>query len=124
MDTYKPIIKSSLTIEDRRKSLASLMFIAKKRNGDIKARKLKDGSKQRTYDGYDKSDGLSPTVSTDSIFLIGMVYAREKRTIEILDIANAFLHAENNEKILMLLRGKLAEMMLQVDPIMYRKYVT
>ena len=124
MDTYKPIIKSSLTIEYRRKSLASLMFIAKKRNGDIKARKLKDGSKQRTYDGYDKSDGLSPTVSTDSIFLIGMVYAREKRTIEILDIANAFLHAENNEKILMLLCGKLSEMMVQVDPIMYRKYVT
>ena len=69
MDTYNHIMKSSLTIEDRRKALASLMFITKKRNGDIKARKVEDSSKQRTYDGYDKLDGSSPTVSTDSIFL-------------------------------------------------------
>ena len=41
-----------------------------------------------------------------------------------MDIANAFLHAENDEKILMLLRGRLAEMMVAVDPKMYRKYVT
>ena len=49
------------------------MFITKKRNGDIKARKAEDGSKQRTYNGYDKSDGLSPTVLTDSIFLKGVI---------------------------------------------------
>ena len=43
--------------------------------------------------------------------------------VAVLDIANAFLHSENDEEILMLLRGKLAEMMVQVDPMMYRKYV-
>ena len=41
-----------------------------------------------------------------------------------MDIANAFLHAEKDDNILMLLRGILAEMMVQVDPSMYRKYVT
>ena len=76
------------------------------------------GSKQQTYDGYDKSDGLSPTVLTDSIFITGVVDAHEKRAIAILDIANAFLHADNGKKIIMLLCGKLAEMMVQVDPIM------
>ena len=106
------------------KALASLMFITKKRNGDIKARKVADGSKQRTYDVYDKADGSSPTVSIDSIFLTGVIDAYELRAIAILDIANAFLHAENNEKILMLLRGRLAETMVQVDLAMYRKYVT
>ena len=53
-----------------------------------------------------------------------MIDAKEQRAIAILDIANAFLHAENYEKIIMLLRGILAEMMVQVDPSMYRKYVT
>ena len=53
-----------------------------------------------------------------------MIDAKEQRAIAILDIANAFLHADNDEKILMLLRGRLAEMMVQVDPSMYRKYVT
>ena len=42
----------------------------------------------------------------------------------ILDVANAFLHAENDDNIIMLMRGRLAEMMVQVDPSMYRKYVT
>ena len=114
MDTYEPVHKSDLTFEDRKKALASLMFITEKRNGDIKARKVAYGSKQCTYDGYDKLGGSSPTVATDSIFLIGVVDAAEKRAVAILDIANAFLHAENDEKILMLLSGKLAEMMVQV----------
>ena len=33
MDTYEPVHKSDLTFEDRKKALASLMFITKKRNG-------------------------------------------------------------------------------------------
>ena len=40
-----------------------------------------------------------------------------------LDIQNAFLHAENDENILMLLHGKLAELLIKVDPSLYRKYV-
>ena len=61
---------------------------------------------------------------TESIFFTGVVDAHEKRAIAILDISNAFLNGENDKNILMLLRGKLSEMMVQVDPIMYRKYVT
>ena len=53
------------------------MFITEKRNGDIKARKVSDGSKQRTYDGYDKSDGSLPTVATDIIFVTGVIDAKE-----------------------------------------------
>ena len=37
--------KSDLTFEDRKQALVSLMFITEKRNGDIKARKVADGSK-------------------------------------------------------------------------------
>ena len=96
MDTYDPISKSLLTIEDRRKALASLMFVTQKSNVDIKARKVAYGSKKRTYDGYNNSDVSLPTVSMESIFLTGVVDAHEKRAIAILDIANAFLHAEND----------------------------
>ena len=118
MDTYEPVHKSNLKFEDKKKALASLMFITENRNGYIKARKVADESKQRTYEGYDKFDFSSPTVATDSIFLTGVIDAKEQRAIAILDIANVFLHAENDEKILMLLRGRLAEMMVQVYPSM------
>ena len=46
-------------------------------------------------------------MSTDSIFLTGVVDANEGRDVAVLNIANTFLHADNDEEILMLLRGKL-----------------
>ena len=40
-----------------------------------------------------------------------------------LDIENDFLHAENDEYVLMLLRGKLAELLVKVDTKLNRKCV-
>ena len=74
MDAYTPVHKSDLTIKDRKKAMALLMFINEKKNRAIKSRKVADSSKQRTYDGYDRSDGSSPTVATDSIFLTGVIW--------------------------------------------------
>ena len=36
----------------------------------------------------------------------------------------AFLHAITDKDVLMLLEGPLAELMVKVDPSLYRKYVT
>ena len=36
--------------------------------------------------------------------------------IAIADLPNAFLNAFNNEQTLMLLKGKLAELMVHIDP--------
>ena len=103
--------------------MASLLFIIEKRNGDIKARKVAVGSKKITYGGYDKSDGSYPTVNTDSVFLTGVIDAHYQRSVSMLDIENVFMHAENDEYMLMLLRGKLAELLVKVDPKLYGKYV-
>ena len=61
---------------------------------------------------------------TDSVYLMGTIAASEGRSQGIMDVANACLHANNDEDVLMLLRGKLAELMVKVDPSMYREYVT
>ena len=58
------------------------------------------------------------------MFLTGVIDAHERRAKAIIDVANAFLQAYNDERILMLLRGKLAEMMVRIDPSLYRKYMT
>ena len=65
---------------------------------------MADRSKQRTYDGYEKSDGSSPTVTTNSIFLTGLIDANEGRAVAILDISNALFQAHNDERVLMSLR--------------------
>ena len=54
MNTYKPIDASTLTHKDRKDALASLLFIAENRNGDIKAKKVTVDSKERTYNRYNK----------------------------------------------------------------------
>ena len=48
---------SDMSWEEKKKSLESLLFITEKGNVDIKARRVSNGSKQRTYDGYNKADG-------------------------------------------------------------------
>ena len=80
------------------------MFATEKRDDTIKARLVGERSNQRTYDGYNKSKVLSPTCATDSIFLTGVIDARERRAVAMLDIENTFLHAENDKKNLTLLR--------------------
>jgi hypothetical protein len=49
---------------------------------------------------------------------------KKRRKLAELDIANAFLQADNDEIINMLLCGKLAEMMVRIYPSLYREYVT
>ena len=114
LETYEPIMASYLSWEEK-----SLLFITEKRNGDIKARKVANGSNQCMYDGYNKADGLSTTVTTENIFFTGVVDARKGREMAVIDITNSFMHAHNDERVLMLLRGKLSEMMARIDPSMY-----
>ena len=75
------------------------------------------------YNGYDKADGSSPTVTTEIIFFTGVVDVCESWAVAVLDISNVFLHVHNNETVITLLRGNLAKMMVRIDPSMYRKYV-
>jgi len=56
-ETYVPLKASELSWEEKKKALESLIFVTEKRNGDIKARKVADGSKQRMYDGQRKETG-------------------------------------------------------------------
>ena len=50
--------------------------------------------------------------------------AHEGRDVATMDIGSAYLTAENDEEVIMVLRGKLAEMMTWVNPDLYRPYVT
>ena len=56
--------------------------------------------------------------------MTGVIDAKERRHVDVLDMANAFLQADNDETVNMLLRGKLAEMMARIDPALYKEYVT
>ena len=42
----------------------------------------------------------------------------------VVDLSNAFLNTNHYEKNLMLLKGNLVELMVKIDPQIYRKYIT
>ena len=121
MHTFFPRDPKSLTLEDRRKALSSLIFLMEKDMGEVKGRTCMNGAPQREY--IRKEDDTSPTVATDSVFLTGAVDAYQKRDVAFIELPGVFLHKLTDEKIIMVFWGELCELICMVDTKLYRKYV-
>ena len=106
MNCYEPMDAKKLTKEGGKKALQALMLIEQKMSGKIKGQECAVGSKQRTYGGYDKKAGNSPTVSTDGLIITSAIDAHEERDVATVDVQGAFLWTLNDEKVLVLLKGK------------------
>ena len=96
-------------------------FLQKKRSGEIKARGCANGSKQCNH--IAKEEATTPTISSESIFIQGTIFAHKEHDIATCDIPGAFLRAYNPDYVLMQLDGILAELMVTVASIIYRKYI-
>jgi len=60
---------------------------------------------------------MTPTVTFDTIFIQGTIFAHESRDVATCNIPGAFLQADNPDYVLMRLDGILAEeLMVQVAP--------
>ena len=81
-----------------------------------------NGSVQR--DHIAKEEAASPTVALESVFVTAAIDARENREVVTINIPGAFLHATNNNYVVMRMNGTLAELMATTDPKLYRKYLT
>jgi hypothetical protein len=103
------------------KALSSLLFVKEKQTGKVKGRVCINGAPQRAY--IAKEDAASPTVSTESVFIMSMIAASEKRKVRCYDIPSQFVNTDVDEDMLMVLKGELAEMMIQIAPQTYLKYV-
>jgi hypothetical protein len=73
-------------------ALSYLMFLKRKRNGDVKARGCADGRPQREYIFEDKSS--SPTVSIYALMASCLMDAIDDRKVVTFDIPGAFLQAD------------------------------
>ena len=89
----------SLSREDKIKALSSFMFIVEKRDGRVKLQKCAVGSNQGTFPVYVKSDWDSPTVTTDGVIITSTIESHEGRDVAVANLPNAFLNANNYEKL-------------------------
>ncbi len=118
MDTWKPMPAKKLTREEKMKALLSLLFLKEKRTGDIKGRACINGALQRSY--IPKEDAASPTVLTESTFITVSIAAHERQVVQCYDVPSAFVNTDVDEEVSMVLKGDLAEMIIQVAPEVYR----
>ena len=122
-EVIRPMGKDEMTAEEREAALQYLMFLKQKRYGTVKGRGCADSRKQRPY--TTKEEGSSPTVATESIMLSCTIDAKEERDVGVVDLPAAFMQVETEgeKRDHMKLEGKMAELMVRIDPKLYRKYI-
>jgi hypothetical protein len=81
-----------------------------------------NGILQRKY--TPKVEVALPTVATEPTFITAAIVAKEKRKVQCYDIPSVFVNTNVDKDVLMVLRGELADMMVQIAPQVYRKHVT
>jgi hypothetical protein len=122
MQCFRPCDPNTLTRDDRRNALSSLMFLTEKRTGEVKSRGCANGSVHRKH--IPKEEATAPTVTSEVIFIQSTMFAHEHCDVATCDILGAFLQADNPDYVIMRLDGILAELLVKVAPKLYRKFVT
>jgi hypothetical protein len=117
----EPQLANELSRDEKLASLHYLMFLKKKRCGRIKGRGCADGRKQRIH--TKKEDASSPTVAIEAVMLSCVIDAEEERDVATVDIPGAFMQVDTDEIVRMRLHGKMAELLVHINPNMYQKYV-
>ena len=123
MGIYETMDATKLTKNYKQQDLNSPIFVTEKRDGRIKSRKCAIYSKHCNFDGYNKANGSSPTVSTKGIIQTAAIYGHFGRDVATIDITNALLWDDNNGEVLMKLCGKMVELLVAPYPSLYIKYV-
>lgn len=119
LDVLQPKPPTALNHNQKRSALQYLMFLKQKRDGRIKGRGCADGRKQRA-DAV-KGEASSPTISTEAVFLILTIAAKEGRNVMVMDIPGAFLQTElKGEEVHVRFVGRMAELLVMIDPKLYR----
>jgi flavoprotein len=65
-----------------------------------------------------------PTVLAESTFVTAAIAAAEKRRVRCYDVPCAFVNTEIDEDVIMVLKGDLADVMVQIAPEVYMKNIT
>ena len=114
MDTVEVIDPDSISKKQKDGALELLTMVKKKRCGKVKGRACANGKKQRSY--IKKEDVTSPTVSLDSLLLSLAIDAMEGRDVATADVAGAYLKTKMEDLVIVKVKGKSADMMMQVNP--------
>jgi hypothetical protein len=112
---FEPKHANDLSEEDMKKALSLLIFLKGKKSGAIKARSCANGSVQRKHVAKEET-AAAPTAGLDSVFLASTIDAKEIRKVVTINIPGAFLHADNEDYVIMKMVRTLAKLMVKMNP--------
>ena len=116
MNAVRMLKPSEVNKEVWSKALSYLMFLKRKRTGDVKARGCADGRPQREYISKDESS--SPTVSIYALMASCLMDAIDERKVVTCDIPGAFLQADwpAGDDCFLKFENVMVDMICQIDP--------
>ena len=120
LSVFKGRDYDSLSKQDRCSALKTVQLIKEKKDGKIKGRTCVNGSRQRLYTA--EEDASSPTVSTEALLITAAVDAAEERFVATCDITGAFLKADMDEFVLIVLHNEEIDALIQANQ-KYKEYV-
>ena len=110
------IIPDNVNQLNQKKIIPSMMLVNEKvdemGNIKIKARLVAGGNHQHCL----YQNNSSPTVSIISIFLNILLAVRERKVIEIIDVAGAYLNAKLNDEVYMTLNREFSRLIISKHP--------
>ena len=102
----------------------SLIFLNENIEITVKARMCSNGSTQRAY--ILRKEATVSTKVLEDIITTGVIDAGQERDVMTLDTPNAFLQTDialDGDNIIMNIRGKLVDILIEICPVVYDKYV-
>ena len=123
MEVVEPLHPSTVTKEMRQRALNYLMFLKRKKSGEVKGRGCADGRKQRLY--VAKEDAAAPTVATPALFISCLQDAVERRIVVTLDVPGAFLQTQqpDDDEVIICFEGPMVDALVSIAPEMYQDKV-
>jgi hypothetical protein len=113
--TFHGLNRRDLLSNKLAQKIYSMMFLRQKRTGKWKARLVAGGNRQDTSI-YSVDQISSPTVTTQSVFMLSAIAATQRHDVMTVDITGAYLHCEVKEDIYMQLDPVVSQILLDLDP--------
>ena len=125
-DNRSAMIVAELTRQERVRAQEGLLILNEKWSGRIKGRLAYNGKATREW--IRKENKSPPTGLTEIIKLTVAVDAYEKRDVSSMDIPNVFIQTilplrPDEERVIMKIRGKLVDWLLEIAPTEYASLV-
>jgi len=122
MDVFNQKDPCKMTCEEKKQALEYLIFLKQKKSRRVKVHGCADGPKQRKY--MNKEETSSPMVATESLLLTCIINAEEEHDVATVNLPGAFMQAGMNDVVHMQVAGKMAEILVKIDPKKYGPHVT